>query len=632
MSNERYTKKLVIPSPLERSSLINPDSIDPWIHDRLLAIPQRTVRIRFDPTFYNERVFNKDLADSLPKEHTISTPEVVEEPIKIQEEAQTSTIFQDVAEILVLTGESGKVIKSLLSAGTGKALQKLITATIDDPLLDSEWFNTYAGEKRVKKVAFNLHKSYIKKRLTEIGGVLHKNKHRKTKGVEMGFWISGVIVGSEAISESTSSAGISELPQPLSLPDDQDPLVITSGDVEGSGLIVEDNDSYKLATENPPSSEGKAHIQEVIDHEKPLGEEREHNGLSEVIVKAKGRTMRIPGTLPKALAYELCIKASRKDPVTLEALREAINKNRDQSIEPLDPIQMKNTIQAELKGSYGQIRTNPDGSFWLQGVSIQPVYKEEKRHAFYEESMPRLRDDDAVGTTSVVVVTENQENLDLISDSLPEENGVIAGELTSQKMVIVPLPFVEENDTVTLSESPTYTTEENLLLSSLETNRRQMINLANRYLHNLDDSEQMVQEAWLKIWTKRHTYKPQGSTHAAWSFTVLRNAVIDEIRRLNRRPQEIDLGNVVESTFFNGYTPDESSVVEYDETNQEIRDTLSSLPPQYKTILELRYFEEFSYDQIAEKLGVPISTVRMRLWRARQMLRKSEKAQNLYNP
>ncbi len=61
----------------------------------------------------------------------------------------------------------------------------------------------------------------------------------------------------------------------------------------------------------------------------------------------------------------------------------------------------------------------------------------------------------------------------------------------------------------------------------------------------------------------------------------------------------------------------------------EVQGWLDALPPQYRTVLTLRYFQDLSYIEIAEVLGEPVSTVRMRLFRGRNLLCKIvERARN----
>ncbi len=179
---------------------------------------------------------------------------------------------------------------------------------------------------------------------------------------------------------------------------------------------------------------------------------------------------------------------------------------------------------------------------------------------------------------------------------------------------------------------PIYTEEEKNILSTLETNRKNMLLTAFRMLGNYHDAEEIVQDTWEKIWNKRDTYHPQeGTSPRAWSLSILKRMIIDEIRRKKRRVEEVDLGKVIESNRFTGYVEDGSETVFQNETRQEVENALAPLPSQLRRILELRYLEDLSYAQIAEKLGESIKKIEIRLWRARKKFRNSDEAQRLFD-
>jgi RNA polymerase sigma-70 factor (ECF subfamily) len=86
--------------------------------------------------------------------------------------------------------------------------------------------------------------------------------------------------------------------------------------------------------------------------------------------------------------------------------------------------------------------------------------------------------------------------------------------------------------------------------------------------------------------------------------------------------QTVALGKVPESDRFISQVDGPEEVALVEDSRDEVQRWLDSLPPQYRTVLALRYFQDLSYAEIADVLDEPVSTVRMRLFRARAMLQQ----------
>lgn len=150
---------------------------------------------------------------------------------------------------------------------------------------------------------------------------------------------------------------------------------------------------------------------------------------------------------------------------------------------------------------------------------------------------------------------------------------------------------------------------------------------------NREDAQDLVQETFLRAWRSLDRFAPS-SNPRAWLYKILMNLHVDFRRKTARRPEIADLvdmgevddlylyKNVVhaedlaatdspESAFFEGFLGD------------EVRHALAALPEQYKMTILLSAMEGFSYQEIAEVLGIPIGTVMSRLHRARTLLQKS---------
>ena len=138
------------------------------------------------------------------------------------------------------------------------------------------------------------------------------------------------------------------------------------------------------------------------------------------------------------------------------------------------------------------------------------------------------------------------------------------------------------------------------------------------------EADDLTIEAFGKAFRSLHLYSP---THAfsTWLFTIASNNCIDHIRK--KRLQTVSINNLypqddenqtemqIES---NAPNPEEEFI-----TGQRVkimREAVQLLKPRYKKLVEMRYFEELSYEEISVKLGLPIGTVKAQLFRARDLL------------
>lgn len=151
--------------------------------------------------------------------------------------------------------------------------------------------------------------------------------------------------------------------------------------------------------------------------------------------------------------------------------------------------------------------------------------------------------------------------------------------------------------------------------------KRQIYNLAYRLLGSANDAEDASQETFIRAYTRLATYEPDGR-FGAWLSAICSHWCIDTMRARRRRVQTVALGKVTESDRFISQVDGPEEVALVADSRDEVQRWLEALPPQYRTVLTLRYFQDLSYAEIADVLDEPISTVRMRLFRARAMLQQ----------
>jgi RNA polymerase sigma factor (sigma-70 family) len=151
-----------------------------------------------------------------------------------------------------------------------------------------------------------------------------------------------------------------------------------------------------------------------------------------------------------------------------------------------------------------------------------------------------------------------------------------------------------------------------------------LYNFAYHLTYDVDDANDLVQDTFLKGWRFINSYQ-EGTNAKAWLFKILKNTFINEYRKKKLRPTEVDYED-----FIAYQEADEATQVGNLDLRQEIFQNLLSdemikaineLPVDFRTIILLCDIEEFSYEEIAKIIDIPIGTVRSRLFRARNMLK-----------
>jgi RNA polymerase sigma factor (sigma-70 family) len=143
-----------------------------------------------------------------------------------------------------------------------------------------------------------------------------------------------------------------------------------------------------------------------------------------------------------------------------------------------------------------------------------------------------------------------------------------------------------------------------------------------KMVNNASDAEDLMIEAFGKAFKNIDQYIPSFA-FSTWLFKIATNNCIDYIRK--RRTSTISIDQTsddqeTQSITIQSDTPDPEEVMINDQKIKLLRDVVSKLKPRYKTLVELRYFNEYSYEEIAEELNLPLGTVKAQLYRARELL------------
>ena len=148
-----------------------------------------------------------------------------------------------------------------------------------------------------------------------------------------------------------------------------------------------------------------------------------------------------------------------------------------------------------------------------------------------------------------------------------------------------------------------------------------LYNFARWLVHNQNDAEDLVQEAYLKALRSFASFQP-GTNFRAWIFKILRNTFLSSCSQLERR---MTVAMDAEEDFpvlpATSVTP-ESLLIERS-GNDSVRRAIEQLPVIFREVILLCDVEDASYREIAEILSIPIGTVMSRLARARKAVRES---------
>ncbi|WP_281884126.1 RNA polymerase sigma factor SigW [Paenibacillus sp. YYML68] len=159
----------------------------------------------------------------------------------------------------------------------------------------------------------------------------------------------------------------------------------------------------------------------------------------------------------------------------------------------------------------------------------------------------------------------------------------------------------------------------------VELYKDKMYHLAYRMLHNRHEAEEIVQETFLRVYMNLDRYD-ESQKFSTWIYRIGTNLCIDRLRKRKHTyslDAEISDGEGTDwySTLASSDMPPEQQVT-LSETQEQIRDSIETLPEKYKAVVILRYLHDQSLQEISETLSMPVTTIKTRLHRGREFLRK----------
>jgi len=158
--------------------------------------------------------------------------------------------------------------------------------------------------------------------------------------------------------------------------------------------------------------------------------------------------------------------------------------------------------------------------------------------------------------------------------------------------------------------------------------RDQLYKSALRMTRSVEDAEDLIQETYLKAY-KYYARFSEGTNFKAWLFKIMKNTFINSYRKKKLQPPKVDFDDIQEGLEETLMDKAQSTLIDPEswlmavEMDHEVRESLLSLPHDYKMVVLLADLEGFAYKEIADILAVPVGTVMSRLYRGRRMLEKA---------
>lgn len=151
---------------------------------------------------------------------------------------------------------------------------------------------------------------------------------------------------------------------------------------------------------------------------------------------------------------------------------------------------------------------------------------------------------------------------------------------------------------------------------------RRVYNLSYRYTGHKEESEDLTQEIFIRVYQNLKSYRSDAGTFQNWVLKVGRNLIIDHYRQTRRFQQAAGTEEMESMNLKDNKLPNPHRAAEQLEASRFLQDGLQALSPELKEAIILRDLEGMAYQEIAELLSIPEGTVKSRINRGRLELAK----------
>jgi RNA polymerase sigma-70 factor, ECF subfamily len=144
-------------------------------------------------------------------------------------------------------------------------------------------------------------------------------------------------------------------------------------------------------------------------------------------------------------------------------------------------------------------------------------------------------------------------------------------------------------------------------------------NLAYRMLNNSGEAEEAAQEAFIRAYTRLESYDP-AHKFSTWLLSITSNYCIDQLRKRRALLLSIDEPLPPHPALHSDGAKGPEAQMMNSEQQEMVQTLLGELPPDYRQAVVLRYWNDLSYEEIAEIMETSVSAIKSRLFRARKQL------------
>jgi len=144
-----------------------------------------------------------------------------------------------------------------------------------------------------------------------------------------------------------------------------------------------------------------------------------------------------------------------------------------------------------------------------------------------------------------------------------------------------------------------------------------------RMVGDYESALDLTQEIFIKVYGSLSRYRPEFK-FSTWIYKIAHNSAVDHLRRNGGRERSLVNGTEADQYDLpiesDSLSPEQES--EREERRVEIELIVKSLPPAYRELIVLRHSQDLTYEEIVEVTGLPLGTVKNRLFRARELMRQ----------
>ena len=163
--------------------------------------------------------------------------------------------------------------------------------------------------------------------------------------------------------------------------------------------------------------------------------------------------------------------------------------------------------------------------------------------------------------------------------------------------------------------------DESAFAELIALHEKKVYNLCLRMLGNEHDAEEAAQDAFLALWRGIGDFRGE-SALSTWLYRLASNACIDLMRKNRRTANDVSIETEEGPWEIADEAPSPHEALERKEQLRSVREGLDALPQEYRQVLILRELQQLSYQEISEVTALELGTVKSRISRARQLLKK----------